>query len=186
MNAPEGERLDAAVDLFHNHAWRENKPQLSVEQVAELLPVWESWYREEIAPRKQAFRSSAGNLNQQRRDSGREKAPRQKADKGSQSLGRKLVYARSGGLCEAGCGSQAHEWHHRKARSLGGTWHASNGMHLCRHCHAWVGEHAIEAGGNGWYLGAREDPAAVPMLRFGVRVYVDDEGGMSAVEGNVA
>lgn len=40
------------MDLFHDHAWRENKPQLSVEQVAELLPVWESWYREDFAREK--------------------------------------------------------------------------------------------------------------------------------------
>jgi hypothetical protein len=177
VRLPEGERLDEAVDLFHNDSWRDvNKPVLSVEQVAYLLTVWEPWYRELfLAPRSQ-YRPKQKVQNRSK----------PKVDKGSQSLGRKLVYARSGGRCEAGCGSQAHEWHHRKARSLGGTWHASNGMHLCRYCHAWVGEHAIEAGSNGWYLGANENPSAVPMLRFGVRVYVDDEGGWTAVEGEVA
>lgn len=168
MRVADDDTVDDAQQLILNHSWREHMPQLTFEQLAELLVV--------IAP---VFQRSRPKVRQSRKGLA-------KAHKGSQSLGRKLVYARSGGLCEAGCGGQGQEWHHRKARSLGGRWDASNGMHVCRPCHAWIGDHAIEAGGNGWYLGAREDPAAVPMLRFGVRVYVDNEGGVSAVEGDAA
>lgn len=50
--------------------------------------------------------------------------------------GRDLVYARSSGLCER-CGlAHAVHWHHRLNRSQGGTWHPSNGYHLCLSCHA--------------------------------------------------
>lgn len=165
MKLAVGDVLDDALELFHSHAWVEQKPELSAVQLAELIPV--------LAP---LFQRAQPKVRQARK-----KLVPAKAHKGSQSEGRTLVYARSGGLCEAGCGSRGQEWHHRKARSLGGRWDASNGMHLCRPCHAWVGEHAVEAGGKGWYLGAREVPSAVPMLRFGVRVYVDDEGGWAAV-----
>jgi hypothetical protein len=164
MRLADGEVLDDAMQLILNHSWRARMPQLDVDQLAELIPV--------LAPLYQQSRPKTQT---------RKKLAPEKAHKGSQSLGRKLVYARSGGRCEAGCGGIGQEWHHRKARSLGGRWDASNGMHVCRPCHAWIGEHAIEAGGKGWYLGAREDPSAVPMLRFGARVYVDDEGGWAAV-----
>jgi hypothetical protein len=160
----EGDVLDDALELFHNHQWVEQKPEISALQMAELVPVLAALFQQS-RPKAQK----------------RKKLVPEKVDKGSQSQGRTLVYARSGGRCEAGCGGIGQEWHHRKARSLGGRWDASNGMHVCRPCHAWIGEHAIEAGGKGWYLGAREDPSAVPMLRFGVRVYVDDEGGWAAV-----
>lgn len=169
MKLTEGQVLDDALELFHNHSWVAYKPEISPEQLAELIPV--------LAPLFQQARPKA---------QARKKLVPEKARKGSQSEGRTLVYARSGGLCEAGCGGRGQEWHHRKARSLGGRWDASNGMHLCRPCHAWIGEHAVEAGGKGWYLGAREDPSAAPMLRFGVRVYVDDEGGWAAVEQGAA
>jgi hypothetical protein len=173
MRIPDGDRLQDAIDMWHDDSWSGcpgGKPSVSVEQLAYALTVLEPWFRDELLPRRATPKVKVQNRA----------AP--KVDKGSQSLGRKLVYARSGGLCEAGCGSQAHEWHHRKARSLGGTWHASNGMHLCRYCHAWVGEHAIEAGGNGWYLGARDDPASAPMKRFGVWVRLSDDGSFEPYE----
>lgn len=56
-----------------------------------------------------------------------------------EGIGRRLVYARSTGLCER-CGrAWAAEWHHRKNRSQGGTWCPSNGLHLCNACHADIG-----------------------------------------------
>lgn len=48
---------------------------------------------------------------------------------------RVIVYARSNGACER-CGrARAIHWHHRLNRSQGGTWHPSNGYHLCLECH---------------------------------------------------
>lgn len=45
------------------------------------------------------------------------------------------LWARSDGLCER-CGLlPAIHWHHRLNRSQGGTWHPSNGLHLCLGCH---------------------------------------------------
>lgn len=171
MRLAEGDTLDDALELFHNHNWRAYKPNISAEQMAELIPV--------LAP---LWQQSRQKVRVERPTQKVQNRPTPKVDKGSQSLGRKLVYARAGGLCEAGCGGRGQEWHHRKARSLGGTWHASNGMHLCRQCHAWVGEHAIEAGGKGWYLGARENPSATPMLRLGVWVVLADDGSFEPYE----
>ena len=56
-------------------------------------------------------------------------------------LARQTVTQRSGGVCEAaGCWEAATDWSHRVARSQGGPWTASNGVHLCaahhRACHA--------------------------------------------------
>lgn len=166
--------VDEAQQAILNHSWVEHMPVLTVGQLAELLPLLEVVLR----PKRR--------LPSVPKEYRKANPPKVKVDKGSQSQGRTRVYARSGGRCETGCGSRGQEWHHRKARSLGGRWDASNGMHVCRPCHAWIGEHAIEAGGNGWYLGAREDPATAPMLRFGVRVYVDDAGGVSAVDEGAA
>lgn len=54
MRAPEGDRLDDAIDLFHNDSWScpGGKPVLSTEQAAHLLIVWEAWFREEFAPQR--------------------------------------------------------------------------------------------------------------------------------------
>lgn len=165
--------------LVLDHSWREPMPRLSVGQLAELLPVLASWYREEFTPRHLPKVSQKVASR-----------PKPKVDKGSQSLGRTLVYARSGGACEAAllgwCGIRAAEWHHRKARSLGGRWDASNGMHLCRYCHAWITENPAGAAERGWYLTARQESSAVPVKRFGQWALLDDEGGFEPVESEVA
>lgn len=175
MRLSEGDELDDALELFHNHSWVEQKPQISAEQMAELVPVLAPlWQRSR--PRVRAERPKQKVQNR----------ATPKVDKGSEARGRRLVYARSGGVCEAGlggvCAVRAREWHHRKARSLGGRWDASNGMHACQKCHQWIGEHPLEAAKRGWYLTAREEPSVVPVKRFGDWVLLDDEGGWTAVE----
>lgn len=99
----------------------------------------------------------------------------------SESRARGLVYARSCGVCER-CGFRwASEWHHRKNRSQGGRWTASNGLHLCADCHHWITTNprdAAEAGG--WVVWSWQDPLTVPAL---VPVYgwvvFDDCGGLT-------
>lgn len=61
----------------------------------------------------------------------------------NEGLARRIVYARSGGLCEpripdAGCRHTGAQWHHRKRRSQGGRWTPSNGLHICLPCHDYV------------------------------------------------
>lgn len=106
--------------------------------------------------------------------------------------GRDVVYPRAGGWCEiqlAGvCAGRAAQWHHRLNRSQGGTWAASNGLHVCVPCHAYVtdGERA-EAKEKGWAVAPGiTPPAEVPVLRRGVWVLLDDEGGVTAVKGSAA
>lgn len=74
--------------------------------------------------------------------------------------GKKIVRARSGGLCEA-CGERrAAHWHHRVNRSQMGKWDPWNGMDVCVECHAWIGDFPKSAGVLGWHLESHQDPAA--------------------------
>ena len=175
MKLPEGERLDAALDLFHDDSWAGvNKPDLHVEQLAHLLVVLEPWFRAEFAP---------GRRDRPKQKVQTRSAP--KVDKGSQSQGRTLVYARSGRVCEVQtevCTGRGQEWQHRKNRSQQGTWHASNGLDACSACHAWIHANPHAAQQNGWTVPSFADPAERPVLRRGVWVLLDNEGGMAAVE----
>ena len=56
MKIPEGERLDDALDMWHNDSWDcpGGKPELSGEQLAHGLMVMEPWFRDEyFVPRRQ-------------------------------------------------------------------------------------------------------------------------------------
>lgn len=85
---------------------------------------------------------------------------------------RKLVKARSGGLCEIrmmGCYGLATDWHHRQLRSQGGKWEARNGLHACRFCHEAVTNtrgHRKEYEDCGWLVRSHLDPAAVEVLMW--------------------
>lgn len=165
--------LDDAVALLEDHSWRTAVPCLDREHVAELVAV--------LAP---LFQRSRPKVQQQKR----ERAKKAPVDRGSQKLGRDLVYGRSDGRCEAWipgvCIGMAREWHHRLNRSQGGRWDASNGLHLCKPCHAYVTDKARdEAKAKGWAVAPGiTSPIEVPVLRRGVWVLLDDEGGMAAVE----
>lgn len=80
---------------------------------------------------------------------------------------RRLVFLRSGGLCER-CGRQGHTYHHRKNRSAGGGWDCANIVFLCgdgtRGCHGWVTTHPALAAEEGFHVKPWEDPAAIPIL----------------------
>lgn len=91
---------------------------------------------------------------------------------------RRLVQARSGGVCEQ-CGSlRADEWHHRKNRSQGGKWHPTNGLHLCSPCHRHVTEHPAVAYAHGWSVRSTVDPAKVPVRIRGQFVWLLENGGL--------
>jgi hypothetical protein len=80
---------------------------------------------------------------------------------------RRIVRERSGGVCEC-CGeARAIDWSHRKARSQGGEWCASNGLDLCRQCHADVtsvsGEQRDYALETGVILERHQDPWETPV-----------------------
>jgi hypothetical protein len=63
---------------------------------------------------------------------------------------RRLVAARSGGVCE-GCGRvPATDYAHRIARSQGGPWDAANAVHLCHEEHMWAHAEPEAARRFGW------------------------------------
>lgn len=75
---------------------------------------------------------------------------------------RRLVRARSGGLCEI-CGQrEATQWHHRKNRSQGGLWTPANGLDVCVWCHSQVTNTRTEYYLLGWCVERDTDPALVP------------------------
>lgn len=108
---------------------------------------------------------------------------------------RALVAARSNGTCE-GCGwAPASEWAHRVARSRGGLWAASNGLHLCSSgdprspwggglgCHEWSHKNPVEARSVGWILRRGQDSTAIPVLLpvIGWALLADD-GSITPIE----
>lgn len=175
MRFVEGDRLDDAEQLILNHSWVSHMPQLSSEQMGELLAVWMDWYREEFRQAKPKRKKDAPT--------------RSATEVFAESRGRRLVYARSTGLCEAaadGCEVRAREWQHRKNRSQRGTWAPSNGLHVCRACHRWIHANPTAARGLGWMVWSFEDPAEIPVMRWQLPVLLDDDGGFEPVEKGTA
>jgi len=91
---------------------------------------------------------------------------------------RRIVNARSGGLCER-CG----KWggttlHHRRKRSQGGGWTPVNCVALCGHgtsgCHGWVEEHPKLAEVDGWHVRPWQQPGKV--LYRGAWATLSDDG----------
>lgn len=118
----------------------------------------------------------------------------------SESRARRIVYGRSAGLCEpqipdVGCTRQGAEWHHRRRRSQRGLWTPSNGLHVCRACHAAVThptDRKPEFEAAGWIVPPWDAPAAVPALihthTLGHALVLLDDLGMVALapEGTAA
>jgi hypothetical protein len=80
----------------------------------------------------------------------------------SEEEARRIVYERSGRVCEL-CGGHASEYSHRKARSQGGKWSPTNALHLCHNCHAYCHAHPEEAYQQGWFVRSHDDPAEQPV-----------------------
>ncbi|WP_349862619.1 HNH endonuclease signature motif containing protein [Leifsonia sp. WHRI 6310E] len=67
-------------------------------------------------------------------------------------------------------------WDHRKNRSQGGEWRASNGQLLCGSgttgCHGWKTSHPMEAREQGYSVPGYADPAEYPARRWAYVGYV--------------
>lgn len=179
MNLAEGETLDDALELFHNHRWVQNKPLISAEQMAELVPV--------LAPLFQESRPKTLRERKKKVASERHSKP---AGVGSQSRARRLVRLRSGGMCEV-CGvSRATNYQHRKGKAHctpAELWAVSNGLDVCGHgnlsgCHGLIHQNPTGAIANGWTVPSWVDPHRVPVFRLSQLVVLDDDGSFEPYE----
>lgn len=105
---------------------------------------------------------------------------------------RRIVAARSGGVCEIGdCVAAAVHMHHRRPRGLGGTsvaWvnKAANCLHTCLDHHAYIENHRTQSMVQGLLISQhRKDAVAVdiPVLRRGVSVLLGDDGSIRPAGG---
>ena len=105
---------------------------------------------------------------------------------------RDLVFERAQGGCER-CGRDlTYEFwsqHHRQPRGLGGTSKPDRPSNLLlldgsgtSGCHGWVESHREEAMRFGWLVSQYSEPSLEPVLRRGVWVLLDDEGGWTPVQ----
>ena len=101
-----------------------------------------------------------------------------------------IIAKRSGGMCELDFCGPADHYHHRAARGRGGTsleWvnRAANGLHVALACHDRIEVRRTEAYVNGWLVArnGQQVSARVPVLRQGVWVLLDDEGGAREIGG---
>lgn len=88
-------------------------------------------------------------------------------------------------------GVKAEAVHHRRPRAAGGsrrpdTNKAANGIATCNADHEWIESHREEALRNGWLVLQCDTPAAVPVLRRGVWVTLDNDGGYTRCPAPVA
>lgn len=102
----------------------------------------------------------------------------------AETLAREIVYARSGGDCEVRidgvCLGRGTNWHHRKNKSQGGQWCASNGLHLCGSgttgCHGWITHEPAKSYRKGWAVRSGHNPIGVAVYIAGRYVFLDDVG----------
>lgn len=90
---------------------------------------------------------------------------------------RRAVYVRDRGCCQRcgrACLTESHSIQHRRPRQMGGDAGAhtmANLVLLCGSattgCHGHVESYRIQAYADGWLVRRHDDPAAVPVLRFG-------------------
>ena len=85
---------------------------------------------------------------------------------------RKLVRARSGGLCELCHRAPASNFQHRKAQVHGGEYSAVNGLDVCgmgnmSGCHGHIHQNPTVAYERGWSVRSGHDPASQPVWLAG-------------------
>lgn len=102
---------------------------------------------------------------------------------GFSSQVRRIITARADRYCERCGGDIGWEIHHRRPRGMGGTNRPgtnqpSAGLLLCGGCHRRIESHREEAYEHGWLVKQTDNPADVPVLYRGTRVYLDDYGNM--------
>jgi hypothetical protein len=175
MNPAEGDTLDDALELFHNHQWVQNKPLISADQLAELIPV--------LAP---LFQESRPKIRQAKstRKVARPAMPQPSASSSRiPSPIRSAVVKRDGWSCQR-CGRNLFDTiryglQHRRPRQMGGSkllhtmanlvvlcgWSTDEGT-----CTAWVEvEDRAGAARDGWLVPNGVTPEEWPVKRFGVR-----------------
>lgn len=130
----------------------------------------------------------------------KKRKPAKPGETAAEKRARDLVWARASletgnPLCEV-CGERPPtEYQHRKAKAHctpAERWAVANGLAVCGHgnyagCHGErIHQQPTEAYANGWSVLSAHDPLERWVLRRGVRVWFDDEGGFAAVEGSAA
>jgi len=104
-----------------------------------------------------------------------------------EAYARRVVYARSGGVCERCDSARAAHWHHRQNRSQGGRWEPTNGLHLCALCHHYVTVNPVESEAAGWTVPRGLAPATIAVrLALHGLVLLTPDGGYADVCGAVA
>ena len=109
----------------------------------------------------------------------------------AENAARLKVRARSGGACEVCRAAPATNFHHRKNRSQGGEWSASNGFDLCGSgttgCHGHITTNPKMAMGQGWTVRSGRNPADVPVWVGGHGFcFLLDDGSIEEIDEDVA
>lgn len=172
MRLADGDTLDNALELFHNHQWQAYKPQISAEQMAELIPL--------LAPLYQQSRPKV----QTRKTTRIAKPAKPQPSPSSSHIPspiRSAVAKRDGFSCQK-CGRNLFDTiryglQHRRPRGMGGSkrlhtmanlvvlcgWSVDEGT-----CTAWVEVEDREAATrDGWLVPNGVVPEEWPVLRFG-------------------
>lgn len=109
----------------------------------------------------------------------------------STTKARKILYERSGNVCEiCGC-ARATNAQHRVNKSQGGSWALSNLIHVCGSgstgCHGYIHSHPERSYANGWSVRQSMNPRHMPALlkaEHGLLQYMwlYDDGTKDAVD----
>lgn len=168
MKLTEGEVLDDALELFHNHTWVAYKPEISPEQLAELIPVLAPLFQQ-ARPKAQARKKLV--------------AAKPRLAPGTVTSSKVPARIREAALCRDGrccqrCGvslyGRDYSLQHRDARGMGGSklkHTLANLVALCgtatTGCHGHVESERTESVRDGWSVPNGVTPEEWPVLRFG-------------------
>jgi 5-methylcytosine-specific restriction endonuclease McrA len=170
MKLSEGDELDDALELFHNHSWVEQKPVISAEQMAELVPV--------LAPLWQRSRAKVRAERPKQKVQGRARPTRDRDGVTSSEIPQRIrdaVLDRDGYACTH-CGIPIdrlhYSLHHRRPRGMGGSRRLhtmANLVTLCGSgvdgCHGAVERDRPTSRRTGWLVPNGQVPEKWPVLR---------------------
>jgi hypothetical protein len=178
VKLPEGDRLQDAIDMWHDDSWSGcpgGKPVVADVQMPYVLAVLERWFREEFAPRRTqpiARKASAAKPRRQPGEMSSSRVPKRIRD---------AVLARDGFCCQrCGVGLRVsdgdYSLQHRDNRGMGGSKRKhtlANLVALCGSattgCHGHVESQPLESDRLGWSVPSGVTPEEWPVLRFGTR-----------------
>lgn len=97
---------------------------------------------------------------------------RKPGEAAAEKIARKLVRARSGGVCEVCRRERATNFQHRLAEGHGGQYTACNGLDVCgmgnaSGCHGRIHQYPLIAYERGWSVRSGHDPAVQPVWLAG-------------------